>query len=104
MALTGTDFGSFNDFQHQAETFRYRLAQTMNDLQIKYIGNKVKSSADKNAKIDRQYWIDFPDFKHHFLSFQAAVYAEKWAFLALFFWLIILFLPIHYADQWFKII
>ncbi len=99
MALTGTDFGSFNDFQQQAEMFRYQLAQKMNNLQIKYIGNKVK-----NAKIDRQNWINFPDFKHQFLSLKAVVSTEKWSFGALFFWLTVLFLPIRYASQWLKII
>ncbi|MCU0443845.1 MAG: DUF3526 domain-containing protein [Microscillaceae bacterium] len=104
MALTGTDFQSYNHFQTQAEKFRYQLAQTMNELQIKHISNKVKNSADKNAKLDRQEWRNFPDFKHHFLTISSIFDAEKISFAALFFWIVLLFIPIRYANQWFKII
>lgn len=104
MALTGTDFYTFNDFQAQSEKFRYQLAQTMNELQIKHISNRVKNSADKKAKLDRQEWVNFPDFKHHFSSIQSAFDSEKISFAALFFWIMLLFFPIRYANQWFKII
>jgi ABC-2 type transport system permease protein len=104
MALSGTDFYAFNDFQTQAEKFRYQLAQTMNELQINHIGNKVKNSADKKAKLDRQEWLNIPDFKHKFLSIKSAFDTEKISFVALLFWVMLLFFPIRYANQWFKII
>lgn len=104
MALTGTDFYSYNDFQTQAEKFRYQLAQTMNELQIKHIGNKVKNSSDKKAKLDRKEWLNFPDFKHKFSSIKSAFDTEKISFVALLFWVMVLFFPIRYANRWFKII
>ena len=56
--------------------FLYDLAQTMNNLQIKLVSNKVGSSADKRSAISRQYWADLPDFQHQFLSFRQVVRNE----------------------------
>ncbi len=69
MALSGTDYATYNDFQNQVEAYRYKQAQAMNELQIKLISNTIKSSSDKNAAINSQNWKDFPDFNYHFLSF-----------------------------------
>jgi len=40
MAICGTDFESYTNFQKQSEKYRYALAQKMNELQIKYISPK----------------------------------------------------------------
>lgn len=88
MALSGTDFQAFRNFQNQAEDYRYNLAQTMNNLQIKHISNKVKSSADKKAVLSQKYWIDFPDFQHQQLSLNKIIQNEWYSFFALLLWLI----------------
>jgi ABC-2 type transport system permease protein len=67
MALSGTDFGSYTRFQQQAENYRYKLAQQMNELQIQYIGNQ--RSADN--KISRDFWKSLPD-----LEYKPAIIAE----------------------------
>lgn len=69
MSLSGTDFHSFRHFDLQAEAYRYDLAQTMNELQMKYISNTVSSSADKGAVISNQFWKDYPEFDSEFLTF-----------------------------------
>jgi ABC-2 type transport system permease protein len=102
MALTATDFYSFIDFQNQAEKFRYQLAQNLNELQIKYISNEVKNSADKKAKLSHKIWLKMPDFKHSFASIKSAISSEIISFLALFFWGMILFVPIVNANKWFN--
>ncbi len=90
MALSGTDYAAYHDFQNQAESFRYKLAQTMNNLQMKYIGNKVTSSADKNAIISKQNWADLPDFEHQFLVFKQVLKNEILAIISLIGWLLAL--------------
>lgn len=104
MATTGTDFHSYHNFQEQAEKYRYQLAQTMNELQIKHISNKVKSSSDKNAKVGYHEWLNFPDFKQCFSPIQSAFKTEKVSFIALFLWVMLLLIPIRYANRFFKII
>lgn len=87
MTLTGTDFQAYRNFQHQAEDYRYNLAQTMNELQIKHISNNVKSSADKKAVLSQQYWIDFPDFQHQQLTLKNIIRNSWYSFFALLLWL-----------------
>ncbi|NBW38344.1 MAG: DUF3526 domain-containing protein [Cytophagia bacterium] len=86
MALSGTDFSSYIHFQHEAEAYRYNLAQTMNELQIKYISNQVKSSADKSAILDREHWLEFPDFKYTFQVVGYAFEQEALSIAALLVW------------------
>jgi ABC-2 type transport system permease protein len=104
MALSGTDYASFNDFQSQVEVYRYNLAQTMNELQIKYISNRAKNSADKNAKLERKYWAEFPDFTYQFLGVKDVLKAEQTSILAMLSWLIALYSLIYFSNKWFKAI
>jgi ABC-2 type transport system permease protein len=90
MALSGTDFAAYNDFQNQAEDYRYKLAQTMNELQIKYVSNKVKSSGDKAAALSRDNWARFPDFRHEFLNLGAVYGHELLSIVSLLGWLALL--------------
>lgn len=89
MSFAATDFLSYVHFQNEAEAYRYSLAQTMNELQMKYISNTVKTSADKNAIIDRKHWQEFPDFHYSFQPAAHAVQNEAWSVVALALWLII---------------
>jgi len=88
MALSGTDFYAYRNFQHQAEEYRYNLAQTMNELQIKHISNNVTSSADKKAVLSQQYWIDFPDFQYQQLSLKEIIQNQWYSFFTLLLWVI----------------
>jgi ABC-2 type transport system permease protein len=95
MALAGTDFSSYVDFQRQAETYRYALAQKMNDLQIRYISNKKPSPTDKGYVINRKYWQEIPDFTYRALPVVRVLQAE-WVSIAAFAgWLILLLLLIQ---------
>jgi len=100
MVLSGTDFGSYLNFKRAAEDYRYNLAQTMNDLQIKHIGNKVASSADKNAVISQRYWAEIPRFQHGFPSFIEMIKTIKWSVSALSLWLIgSVFLVVYHSKH-----
>lgn len=89
MSLAGTDFSSYVHFQNEAESYRYKLAQAMNELQIKYISNDIKSSADKRALLSRQHWQEFPDFQYSFQPLVRSVEHEAWSVAALLLWLTI---------------
>ena len=86
MALSGTDFNAFRNFQTQSEDYRYNLAQTMNNWQIKFIANNTSSST-KGAVLSQQYWKDFTDFRHEHLSFGTIINNERLSLLALLLWL-----------------
>ena len=87
MALCGTDFESYVGFQKQAETYRYKLAQRMNELQIKFISpNRVSGSEGKVDVINRSEWKAFPDFEYQFLRFGLALRNEWIAIVSLLLW------------------
>lgn len=88
MALSGTDYSAFHDFEEQSEDFRYQLAQAMNNLQMEHIGNHVTSSSDKTAVISRDHWAAMPDFRHDFTRFRQVLGREWISTLSLCLWLI----------------
>jgi len=70
MAMAGTDFSSYIDFQNQADDYRYDLSQTMNNLQMNYISPKKESGSEgKKHVVDHEHWEEFEDFKHQPISF-----------------------------------
>lgn len=100
MALSGTDYMAFKDFQEQTEAYRYDLAQHMNELQIEHIANTVKNSAEKGAVISKNYWENTPDFEHQFLSLFTVLRHELLSFLSLFLWLGgMILLTISYSNR-----
>lgn len=87
MSLSGTDYDAFEHFQDQTEVFRYDLAQKMNELQMKFISNKVKSSSDKNAKISKEHWAQLPDFRHEHLALSTVLKNSMLSIISLMIWL-----------------
>ena len=90
MTLAGTDYYAYRNFRDQAEAYRYDLAQTMNELQMKLIGNDIASSADKRAALSRQYWIDFEDFQQRPVALGESLAAEWLPLAILLGWLTVL--------------
>ncbi|MGS2762633.1 ABC transporter permease [Sinomicrobium sp. M5D2P9] len=90
MALAGTDYNSFIDFQDQAEEYRYHLAQSLNDLQIKFVSNRAKSSADPDYALDKEHWAEMEDFEYRPLRIGSAFRSELISFLSLSFWVLLL--------------
>ncbi|MBW8684652.1 ABC transporter permease [Chitinophaga rhizophila] len=98
MALSGTDFKAYRHFQNEAETYRYGLAQTMNELQMKYIGN-VKTDHDKPQIIDKDHWTTFPDFKNTYQSVSSVASQQLLAFIAMLLWFICSFALIYFTAR-----
>lgn len=88
MAFSGTDFKSFLHFKNKAETYRYKLAQDMNQLQMDYIPNKGKEGP---TKLSSQFWKDFPPFEYKTLSTATVFKNELTSILALLLWVILAF-------------
>ncbi|MEL6556951.1 MAG: DUF3526 domain-containing protein [Bacteroidota bacterium] len=86
MSLSDTGFESYVYFQKQAEDYRYKLAQHMNNLQIKYIGAGINSSEGKRNVIDRSEWQNFDDFEHRFLRLGKTLANELVSLISLIVW------------------
>jgi ABC-2 type transport system permease protein len=104
MAFSGTDFAAYRHFQQQAETYRYHLAQTMNELQMKYISNKKLSSTDKPYSIDKSHWTSFPDFKYQYQPVSTIIKQQWVALFALAVWLVLSVFLINYVAGKAKVI
>lgn len=92
MALAGTDVNAYTDFQQQAETYRYELAQRMNELQMKYISNKKPGPEDNPYAISKEHWKETPDFSYQYMPLQKLLTHEMISILSILFWLILLVL------------
>jgi ABC-2 type transport system permease protein len=104
MAMSGTDFHSYTRFQQQAEEYRYRLAQHMNELQIKLISNKKPGDHDKPYSISKAYWKAFPDFEFNNLSEAMVIKHELLSLAALVFWIALLWLLVAILSKKLKAI
>ena len=87
MVIAGTDFTSYLDFQNQADTYRYNLAQTMNELQMEYISPKKESGSEgKTHVVGHEHWEEFEDFEHQPIEFSSSVKEAFPALLSLLLW------------------
>ncbi len=101
MAFSGTDFASYINFQHQAEHYRYRLAQEMNSLQMKFIPNK---KTDTPSVIDKSHWEAFPDFKYDHLPVLSILKNEALSILSLILWSILSIIIVKKISQKTKVL
>jgi ABC-2 type transport system permease protein len=90
MALSGTDFAGYVDFQEQAEQYRYEMAQTINDLQMRYISNRKPAPTDRPYQIDRRHWQEVPDFTYQPPTIASVFRHESISLLAVAFWVVLL--------------
>ncbi len=86
MSASGTDYQAYAEFQLQAERYRYKLAQHMNNLQIEHISN-VKGK--EPAIISKSNWQEFPDFHYSFVPLKYSIAQQCVSILALALWLIV---------------
>lgn len=97
MSLSGTDFNAYRHFQNQAETYRYKLAQTMNELQIKYISNAKPVSDDQPHSIEKHHWTAFPDFRYQYLTLSDTLRQNVFSIASSLLWFILSFLLISFT-------
>ena len=104
MVATGTDYYSYTEFQKQAEEYRYKMAQKLNDLQIEKISNIKPEKGGPPAIIEGDNWKRFPDFEYHYTSFSKSIQQQWMPAAALIFWLIICVLMIEKSGRNLKLI
>ncbi|WP_160718105.1 ABC transporter permease [Chitinophaga solisilvae] len=102
MALTGADFTTYADFQQQAESYRYQLAQRMNSLQMKYISNETPAANDKPAAISHDHWKEMPDFTFHFRKTGQVLPTQTATITALLGWLVLVLAGVQLASRFVK--
>lgn len=88
MTASGSDYYAYQNFQKQAEDYRYKLAQQMNDLQIEKISNLKPSLNEKPAMISKENWKQFPDFKYEFTALTESLQHQIIPMIALLCWLL----------------
>jgi ABC-2 type transport system permease protein len=104
MALTAADFNTYVDFQRQAESYRYQLAQKMNKLQIDKISNVAPGEHEKPLSISKANWAEQPDFNYQFGKLSTVMNNELLALASLSIWLIATLLLLQYSSRWIKMI
>lgn len=104
MGITGTDYDSYIRFQNQAEDYRYRLAQRMNELQIKYISNKKPGPTDQPYTISSHHWAELPEFHYQPASLRTVIGHELISLAALAGWLLLLLVMTRVLSQKLKVI
>ena len=104
MALTGSDFRTYVDFQNQAELYRYGLAQKMNNLQIDKISNISPASNGKPLAISKSNWAQQPDFNYHFNTVSTVLVDELLPLISQLCWLLATILFLQYSSNWVKTI
>lgn len=104
MGLSNTDYESYVDFQKQAEDYRYKMAQKMNALQIKYISNKKPGPNDKPLAIGKEHWADMEDFHYEPKPIETVLKNEIISIISIVLWITLLFILIRIAAQKLKAI
>lgn len=102
MALTASDFETYVDFQQQAESYRYSLAQQMNKLQIDKISNIAPGDHEKPLTISRSNWASQPDFNYRFARIDEVIGQRSTSIASLCFWLLATVLFIQIAPRFTK--
>jgi ABC-2 type transport system permease protein len=99
MAMSGTDFHSYVRFGEQTEVYRYKLAQHMNELQIKLVSNKKLAATDKPYSISSEHWKAFPDFQYVGLNSAHVAGDEALCFVALLCWGVLLAIAVSLLSK-----
>lgn len=84
MAAAGSDFTAFEDFQWNAEEFRYNMIQKLNDLHT----NNIKAENDRGQKVSRETWQEFPKFEYREPTIRESLSKQGLAIFSVGFWLI----------------
>lgn len=104
MTASGTDYFAYKQFQNQAEEYRYKLAQRMNDLQIEHISNIKPKEGEKPAMVGHENWQKFPDFQYEFTSLKESLAHQLLSLIAIIFWLLVCILMIKLSAKNLKLI
>lgn len=94
MATAGSDFTAYENFQWQAEEFRFNMIQKLNDLHT----NKIKAENDRGQKVSRQIWEEFPKFEYQEPTVFESLGKQILAVFSVAFWLLLAFSVIWFLP------
>ncbi len=93
MAAAGTDLAGHRRFLDQAEAYRYKMVQQLNQLQadaVSYADDTAKDAgADARKRISANHWHRIPSFQFEPASPRALVAASLPALMLLLLWLVL---------------
>ncbi len=92
MATAGSDFASYENFQWQAEEYRFEIIQKLNKLYVE----EIKAENDRDQKLDSKIWSEFPTFENKPVSFGESIKNQILSVIASLVWLGLVF-----AGLWF---
>lgn len=102
MALTASDFKTYVDFQDQAETYRYQLAQHMNQLQMDNISNEKPGEKEKDPSIGHEHWAEQPDFQYTFKPVSWVIANQSGTIISLLCWFTGVLIVLAISSKWIK--
>lgn len=95
-ALAGTDRLHYVAFQDQAEAYRYRLVQWLNDMHI----HDIAYVNDRAQRVDRERWATFPTFAFRPPSAGTVLWDARREVAGLLGWLLACFALLMLAPRW----
>lgn len=105
MALSGTDFDTYDNFLLQAEQYRYDLATYMAELQTKYVNPKTTSGGTEGKKnaVSREEFKRFRAFEYRFQSVGAVLRSQALPIVSLILMFVVLIGLAHRSDKYFSV-
>ena len=95
MATAGSDFAHYEDFQWQAEDFRFNMVQKLNELHT----NEIESAKDRDQKVSNENWQEFPKFEYREPTIFDSLGKQNLAIFSVIFWLIAACLAICFLPK-----
>lgn len=95
MAAAGSDFAAYEDFQWQAEEFRFTMIQKLNDFHA----HEIKTESDRSQKISRANWENFPQFEYRAPTVDESLKKQKLAIFSVIFWFAAAILTISFLPR-----
>lgn len=93
-AAAGTDLRAQLQFQREAEAYRYRFVQHLNQLHR----DEIRAVGDKDQKLSAAHWRAVPDFQAAPVALRTALAGIGWAWTVLALWAALPFVALWRAQ------
>jgi ABC-2 type transport system permease protein len=87
MAMAASDLANYENFQWQAEEYRFRMIQKLNDFHT----HEIKFENDRAQKVSRERWEDFPPFEYRTPTITESLANQTLPLASLVLWLALVF-------------
>ncbi|MDQ4121054.1 MAG: DUF3526 domain-containing protein [Acidobacteriota bacterium] len=87
MAMAASDLANYENFQWQAEEYRFRMIQKLNEFHT----HEIKFENDRAQKMSRERWEDFPPFEYQTPTIAESLGNQILPLVSLVLWLALVF-------------